>query len=499
VSARFLKGVFQTVDPLILTPHPPHDLKPHAAAILPGRTTRRRLGLNLGGSPNPAAAAQRALSRASTVSSSDLTRRCHSPRGRPAASHLSGGSGGGADRWEGGDGDGDDGGDDKRGEPSIRVIVAGCGPARRKGLLEGFQEHAPAGSTVTFVHSDGSSAAPASAPGSSSAGGCGSCGAPNGFGRLHSASTEEGATGGTAAGEGDGSASDGLRVSEVVAPSPISSEALIAAGLPEADALVISSCGGGAAPGGGAQAADALLMCELLAVQEALEACGGRQQHGLQQQQHSSQQQQNESQQQQQQRKGEAEEEQEGQQGRTPFGGVRGFDDGGDRQVSTAAGVRRQLHVVCLVRSYGMRRTAQAFLRSLSRRAFSFELLIADELVAAALVQIATHPHNSLVFDRLLLNRRGGTRLTMIPATAYGFGLGSSADAGGASGGGSSGSGGGIAAATFGTVAEAVLKHRVLAVGYRRADGRLLLAPSPDEVVDWVTGDELVALVDEDP
>lgn len=92
--------------------------------------------------------------------------------------------------------------------------------------------------------------------------------------------------------------------------------------------------------------------------------------------------------------------------------------------------------------------------------------------------QIATHPHNAQVFERLLLRRRGGTQLTMAHAAAY-----APARAGPAS---------------FGAVAEEALRSRALAVGYRRYDGRLLLAPSPDDVVDWCEGDELVVIVDED-
>jgi hypothetical protein len=92
--------------------------------------------------------------------------------------------------------------------------------------------------------------------------------------------------------------------------------------------------------------------------------------------------------------------------------------------------------------------------------------------------QIATHPHNGDVFERLLLHRRGGTQLAMVPAAAYGFGRG-----------------GGWA--TFGLVAEEVMQSgRALALGYRRADGRMLLAPAPDDLVRWSEGDELVVMAD---
>ncbi|KIY97896.1 hypothetical protein MNEG_10069 [Monoraphidium neglectum] len=272
--------------------------------------------------------------------------------------------------------------------PPVRVIVAGCGAARRQGLTEGFRRQAPPGSSIVFVHSD-----PA---GLEAAGGA---------------------------------------------------EALLAAGVAEADALVLASCSEpSGAFGAATQAADAVLMCELLSLQELLERCrpppasdaGGAPDAAT-----------------------------------APPGGPGGGGGGGG-----SGGGRRQLHVVCLVGSYGMRRTAKAFLRSMLRRAFSFELLIGDELVSAALVQIATHPHNGDVFERLLLHRRGGTQLAMVPAAAYGFGRG-----------------GGWA--TFGLVAEEVMQSgRALALGYRRADGRMLLAPAPDDLVRWSEGDELVVMAD---
>lgn len=91
--------------------------------------------------------------------------------------------------------------------------------------------------------------------------------------------------------------------------------------------------------------------------------------------------------------------------------------------------------------------------------------------------QIATHRHNAAVFERLLLQRRGGTRLSMVPAAAHGAAPG--------------------AAAQFGAVAEAALHARALAVGYRHADGRMLLAPPPGDLVIWGEGDELVVILDE--
>jgi hypothetical protein len=53
------------------------------------------------------------------------------------------------------------------------------------------------------------------------------------------------------------------------------------------------------------------------------------------------------------------------------------------------------------------------------------------------------------------------------------------------------------AAAQFGAVAEAALHARALAVGYRHADGRMLLAPPPGDLVIWGEGDELVVILDE--
>jgi hypothetical protein len=89
-----------------------------------------------------------------------------------------------------------------------------------------------------------------------------------------------------------------------------------------------------------------------------------------------------------------------------------------------------------------------------------------------------THPSNQLVLDRLLLRggRAGGPRLAMVPAAAYGFAAGVSV--------------------AFGVAAEALLRARVLALGYRRGDGRMLLAPAAGDIVDWGEGDEFVVIAD---
>lgn len=81
----------------------------------------------------------------------------------------------------------------------------------------------------------------------------------------------------------------------------------------------------------------------------------------------------------------------------------------------------------------------------------------------------------------------------MVPASAYGL---PAADASGsaAAAAARASSGGG---ATFGVLAEAVLRAGALAIGYRRADGRMLLAPDPDECIDdWGQGEELVCILD---
>jgi hypothetical protein len=89
---------------------------------------------------------------------------------------------------------------------------------------------------------------------------------------------------------------------------------------------------------------------------------------------------------------------------------------------------------------------------------------------------MAMHPSNRLVFERLLLHGSGGggAHVSMAPAATFGFGHGVSV--------------------AFGVVAEALLRARVLALGYRRADGRMLLAPAPGDAVEWGEGDELVAI-----
>lgn len=94
--------------------------------------------------------------------------------------------------------------------------------------------------------------------------------------------------------------------------------------------------------------------------------------------------------------------------------------------------------------------------------------------------QIATHPNNSMVFERLLQHRRGGTQLTMVPATVYPSVRRARGDS----------------PLAFGALAEEVMRCRALAIGYRRADGRMLLAPAADEEVEWGEGDELVVLAD---
>jgi hypothetical protein len=292
------------------------------ASILPAAAARRALRLPALGAAaaaalawRGAAPAQRALSRASTISSEELARHARAPP-------PSGGSPGGSPTDCG----------------PIRVIVAGGGPARRRGLLAGLRQHSPHGSTVVFVHCGGGG------------GGDDVSGEP---GRtVHPAA-------GSAPGGGDappGGGAAGLSVQELAAPRPTSPAALLAAGLQDADALVLASCGDALPPGQAAQAADAALLCDLLAVQEALEARPWRRSEG----------------------------------GSAVGAGAAGAA----RAHTTSSGggarpPRGQLHVVCLVRSYGLRRTAQAFLQALApRRAFSFELLIADELAAAALVQV---------------------------------------------------------------------------------------------------------------
>jgi len=512
------------------TLYPPHKHQHPTATIVPDRSTRHRLlhllprGLV---SSAPSSPTRRALSRASTISSEDLHRRCGSPKGGAARTAAAFGSGGVAAFGSGCTG-GIDSGEAAEGvvqraaDIPIRVIVAGCTAARRQGLLDGFKQHAPAGSSVVFVHSDGGGGNSIADRQQQAAG------AERPQPQPPSPAPAGGSSGGGSSLDDAGAADclhpEPVTVHDMHALRPVSADALVAAGLADADALVLAACGDCSAPGAATQGADAQLLCELLAIQEALESCrggiraataGGA--RGL-----------------------DGSDWGTGVRSGAPGEGSRGSFAGGGR--GSSGGVRRELHVVCLVRSYGMRRTAQAFLRSmLTRRLFSFELLIADELVAAALVQvgvalvrvaqwglgvsvqrsggvwvddhyqlltpvystptlcfritnqtkpsplpsppafpqIATHPHNSQVFDRLLLQHRGSTQLTMQPASQYGFGGGT--------------------AAAFGAVAEAAMRaSRVVALGYRKADGRMLLAPAAADVVEWDEGDELVVIADED-
>lgn len=91
--------------------------------------------------------------------------------------------------------------------------------------------------------------------------------------------------------------------------------------------------------------------------------------------------------------------------------------------------------------------------------------------------QVATHPLNSAVFERLLERRlRGAPQLAMAPAAAFGAAGGSGL--------------------SFGAAAEAAMCAGVLPIGYRRHDGRMLLAPAHDEAVGWADGDELVVVAD---
>ncbi|KAI8468394.1 MAG: hypothetical protein J3K34DRAFT_522950 [Monoraphidium minutum] len=379
-GGAWLVGVVCAADGrLVLNPPPAMRLRhgdelvglARGANILPARTARARPGLPGLGAP---AAPARVLSRASTMSSEDLLCRHRASGDGGGASedllcrHRASGDGGGA-AAAGAAGDGARAPPRGGARPPVRVIVAGCGAAQRKGLAEGFRRQAPPGSSVVFVHSDA---------------GCGADLSEE-WGPAPPPPRAPPAPGG---GPPPPLPPPAVAVRELYAPRPTAAAALLAAGAGAADALVLASRGGPAGGfGAAAQAADAQLL-------------------------------------------------------------------------------------------YGMRRTAKAFLHAMLRRAFSFELLIGDELMSAALVQIATHPHNRQVFERLLLARRGGPQLAMAPAAAYGFGRGASA--------------------AFGDVAEAVLRARGLALGYRRADGRMLLAPAPGDAVDWGDGDELVVMVDQD-
>lgn len=178
----------------------------------------------------------------------------------------------------------------------VSIIVAGWPDEELPDLWEGLQEFAPSGSMVTFITQCPSSPhATASVSGQAGVGDIGMLGLPEtpSSGRCHCTCR--------------------------TAVNPWAPDALIAAGIHQADALII-----GTDTCLTAGEADCSVVSSLLGVQQALKAVAPQ----------------------------------------------------------------HRLHVAAKMQSYGMRRTTQAFLSSMLQRAFSFELLIADEYVSAVLTQV---------------------------------------------------------------------------------------------------------------
>lgn len=86
---------------------------------------------------------------------------------------------------------------------------------------------------------------------------------------------------------------------------------------------------------------------------------------------------------------------------------------------------------------------------------------------------MAQDPATSLVMDQLLVQTTGCS-LVMWPAEVLGFRLDT--------------------AVTFRDVCRATRRHSGTALGYRRADGRMLMAPAAADEVCFQKGDTVVAI-----
>eukprot|EP00775_Hariotina_reticulata_P004547 gene4547-4799_t len=152
------------------------------------------------------------------------------------------------------------------------------------------------------------------------------------------------------------------KVQQLLVAEPSSMQALVAAGISQADAVVIGGCLT-ASP----SEADAMVVATLLAIEQALLT----EQHAAQ------------------------------------------------------GGLSPALHVVAVLSSYTMRRSLQHFLAGMLMRHFSYEILVLDEYAGAMLVQVAQDPTSAMALDQLLVHPHGpGSGLCIWPASYLGFSCG---------------------------------------------------------------------------
>jgi hypothetical protein len=96
-------------------------------------------------------------------------------------------------------------------------------------------------------------------------------------------------------------------------------------------------------------------------------------------------------------------------------------------------------------------------------------------VIATVVVQVAQDPTSAMALDQLLVHPHGpGSGLCIWPASYLGFACG--------------------CPTSFCSVRKAARRKGSCAVGYRRADGRMLLVPPGDHSLTFEQGDQVVVI-----
>lgn len=252
----------------------------------------------------------RPMSRTSSISSHRLRPPVSSSRTASTAAAVS-------DSWSNG----------LPGKSPKKIIVLGWQGAAVQQLLTLLQDAAPDGSCITCL--DKGSAEEGRATGASLAADA----------ACNSASAQQQQLfkeGRCSVVQPDMQQQQRCKVQQLLVAEPSSVQALVAAGISQADAVVIGGC-----LAGSPSEADAMVVATLLAIEQAILT----------------------------------------------------------EQQAAQGGLSRALHVVAVLSSYTMRRSLQQFLAGMLMRHFSYEILVLDEYAGAMLVQVNCQDirHNQLV------------------------------------------------------------------------------------------------------